>query len=103
MVSDELGKHLHDRSTCGEVLSAEEIAQLEDWYETQDRAEIDELRLTASPDRVSSLQRQVDAALAQLTMIARRIEEISEENQVLRDEIATLQRQFAQQAAPHLV
>lgn len=42
MVSDKLGEQLHDRATRGEALSEEEQAQLEDWYRTQDRAEMDE-------------------------------------------------------------
>lgn len=45
MVPDELGKQLHDRVTRGEALTAEEQAQLEDWYATQDRAEADQLGL----------------------------------------------------------
>ena len=46
MVSDELGKQLHDRATRGEALSPEEQAQLKDWYATQDRAEADQLGFT---------------------------------------------------------
>jgi len=45
MVSDEIGKQLHNRATRGEVLSAEEQAHLEEWYATQDRAEADQLGL----------------------------------------------------------
>lgn len=38
MVFDELGKQLHDCATRGEVLSVKEQAQLNAWYEEQDRA-----------------------------------------------------------------
>jgi peptidoglycan hydrolase CwlO-like protein len=97
MVSDELGKQLHDRATRGEALSVEERAQLEDWYATQDRAEADQLGLTATAETVDSLQTQIDSALAQLATITRRIQEIAEENKALRREITALCRQLAQQ------
>ena len=97
MVTDDLGKQLHNRVTRGEALSTEEQAQLEDWYATQDRAESDQLGLTATAETVASLQIQIDSALASLAAITRRIQEIAEENQALRREIAALCRQLAQQ------
>jgi hypothetical protein len=97
MVPDELGKQLHDRATRGEALSTEEQAQLEDWYATQDRAESDRLGLTATSETVASLQIQIDSALASLATITKRIQEIAEENQALRREIAAICRQLAQQ------
>jgi peptidoglycan hydrolase CwlO-like protein len=96
MVSDKLGKQLHDRATRGEALSPEEQAQLENWYATQDRAEADQLGLTATTETVASLQTQIDSALTSLTTITRRIQEIAEENQALRREITALCRQLAQ-------
>ena len=96
MVSDELGKQLHDRATRGETLSAQERAALETWYTTQDRAEMNELDLTA-PETVAILQAQVDSVLEQLETAARRIQELAQENDRLRVEIATLHRRLAQQ------
>jgi len=98
MVSDELGKQLHDRATRGEALSAQERASLETWYAAQDRAEMDALDL-ATPETVTRLQAQVDSVLEQLEMAARRIQELAQENDRLRGEIATLHRRLAQQAS----
>ena len=98
MVSDELGKQLHDRATRGEALSAQERASLETWYAAQDRAELDALDLT-TPETVTILQAQVDSVLEQLEAAARRIQELAQENDRLRGEIATLHRRLAQQAS----
>jgi peptidoglycan hydrolase CwlO-like protein len=98
MVSDELGKQLHDRATRGETLSAQERASLETWYAAQDRVEMDVLDLT-TPETVTILQAQVDSVLQQLETAARRIQELAQENDRLRDEITTLHRRLAQQAS----
>ena len=98
MVSDELGKQLHDRATRGEALSAQERASLETWYAAQDRVEMDALDLT-TPETVTILQAQVDSVLEQLETAARRIQELAQENDRLRGEIATLHRRLAQQAS----
>ena len=98
MVSDELGKQLHDRATRGETLSAQERASLETWYAAQDRAEMDALDLT-TPETVTILQAQVDSVLEQLETAAKRIQELAQENDRLRGEIATLHRRLAQQAS----
>jgi histidinol dehydrogenase len=98
MVSDELGKQLHDRATRGEALSAQERASLETWYAAQDRVEMDALDLT-TPETVAILQAQVDSVLEQLETAARRIQELAQENDRLRGEIATLHRRLAQQAS----
>jgi hypothetical protein len=97
MVTDDFGKQLHNRVTRGEALSTEEQAQLEDWYATQDRIEMDQLGLTVTTETVASLQIQIDSALTLLATITKRIQEIAEENQALRREIAALCRQLAQQ------
>ena len=47
MVSDDFIKQLHDRATRGEILSAEEQKQLENWYASQDSAESKALGLAA--------------------------------------------------------
>jgi peptidoglycan hydrolase CwlO-like protein len=100
MVSDELGKQLHDRATRGKSLSTEEQAQLEAWYAVQDRVEMEELGMNATTKTAASLQIQIDAVLSQLTTVTQRIQKITEENEALRREIATLQRQLAQRTSP---
>ena len=98
MVSDELGKQLHVRATRGEALSAQERASLETWYAAQDRVEMDALDLT-TPETVTILQAQVDSVLEQLETAARRLQELAQENDRLRGEIAKLHRRLAQQAS----
>jgi len=97
MVSDELGKQLHDRATRGQDLSPEEQEQLAAWYAAQDRAEMAELGLPAS-ETTASLQAQINAVLAQLASTTRQIQELTEENKALRREIAVVRQQLVQRA-----
>lgn len=96
MISDDIARKLHDRSSRGETLSAEEQKQLQDWYASQDTAESKMLGLTTSEKTVASLQAQVDAALTQLMTVTKRIQEVASENETLRREIAALRRQLVQ-------
>ena len=98
MVSDELGKQLHDRATRGEALTIEEQAQLEAWYAEQDRVEAVLLQRTASSVSQTSLQTKIDSILHQITSAAQRIQDIAHQNELLRDEIARFRRQLLQQA-----
>jgi hypothetical protein len=87
MISDSLGKALHDRSTRGEPLSAEEQAQLESWYEYQDKLESNILDTPAEAKTIAKLQAQIEAALTQLITITTRIQDVASENEILRQEI----------------
>jgi chromosome segregation ATPase len=100
MISDELGRHLHDLATQGERLSAEDQAHLESWYTAQDRAEMEALDLAEMAGDVTIVQTQVESATAQLTAISRRIQKIAAENAALRREISVLRRRLATQAVP---
>ena len=103
MVSDETGRQLHDRATRGETLTTQEQAQLNDWYEAQDRAELDSLDTVNAAKETASLQNQVNSALAQLIVATRRIQEITQENETLRSEISAFRHQLAQQSSPQPV
>ncbi len=95
MISDELGIQLHDRATRGEKLTIGEHKQLENWYAQQDLAENSLLKsATAEPD-VSELRTQVEIVLSQLTAITHRIQQVTQENEMLRHEIAALYQQLA--------
>lgn len=105
MITDELGKQLHDRVTRGERLSKEEEAWLEAWYAFQDQAEEQALGLMTEPQTqiLKSLQRQTETALAQLMVAAGRIQEISAENEAIRKDIILLRQQLAKQVISHPV
>ena len=97
MTSDDLAKLLHDETTRGASLSAEEQSLLENWYALQDRTESNALGLAADEKALTVLQAQVEAALMQLMTVTKRIQEIASENETLRREIATLRHQLAHQ------
>lgn len=98
MISDDMGKQLHQKFTRGEALSTEEHTQLEEWYASQDDAERHALGLASiNEEELTALQAQVDAALAQLTTATTRIQEIASENETLRQEITVLRRRLIQQ------
>ena len=100
MVSDDLGRQLHDRATRGELLSVEEQSLLKDWYVLQDSAESDALNL--NKDTLATLQTQVEEALTQLTIVTKRIQEVASENKALKREIVELHRQLVYQPTVQL-
>jgi cell division protein FtsB len=107
MVSDELGKQLHDRATRGEKLSTSESEQLTAWYAAQDAAEYKALALaedateaedaTLSPDLREQYRAQISRIMQQLTSVTQNIQTLEEENSALRCEIATLRQRVAKQ------
>ncbi len=99
MRGDDLALQLHDRATRGGALSAEEQALLDAWYARQDREEAAALAAADSSQSVAALQGQVDAAVAQLLTVTQRVQTLTAENEVVRQEIAALQRRLAQQSA----
>lgn len=101
MIADELGQQLHDKVTRGEVLSEEEKTWLENWYALQDQEESQALGLTNERQTLQVLQSQVETALTQLTIATRRIQEISMENETIRQDITMLRQQLADQVISH--
>ena len=95
MISDELGIQLHDRETIGELLTAQEKAQLEAWYAQKDAAEKSMLEAAQLPlPNLVVLQNRVDIAIEQLTVGVQRLQQITQENKSLREEIAEIKQQF---------
>src|SRR5438876_254794 len=102
MMTDKIGRELHDRATRGMPLSAEDQAQLEKWYDQQDECETDTLVRAAPPADLVRVRHDVDAALVELQNVTHRIQALAGENETLKREIAVLQRQLknAQPAWP---
>jgi hypothetical protein len=96
MVSDEIGMQLHERETIGEPLTAQEKAQLEAWYAQKDVAEAVMLAADQVPlPNLVVLQDQVDTFISQLTVGVQELQQITQENKSLREEIAEIKQQLA--------
>ena len=104
MIADELGQQLHDKATRDGALTAQEQAQLDEWYRQEDAAESQSL---AGADRADSesvlvaLRGQVAQALAQMQAVTADIQNLVGANEALRREVAALQERVAQGSAPH--
>ncbi len=94
IISNEIGMQLHDRCTRGQLLTAEEQTQLELWYQQQDAQEAKQLNLVSTVLEISALQAQIEITLKQLATVIQRVQQITAENQVLRQEISVLQQQL---------
>lgn len=95
MSTQDRAPELHDRSTRGDVLSAEEQAELDRWHALQDQEENAALTTGAPPDH-AELRAQLDAATAQLVVATQRVQALAAENEQVRQEIAALERKLAQ-------
>ena len=99
MISDEAGLHLHNRKTKGETLTPEEKSQLADWYAVQDDQEDSLINSQIASSQhtsvdVAQMQEQSRSALHHLTATTQRIQEITAENEILREEILALKTQL---------
>ena len=95
MLSDELGMQLHDRETTGETLTAEEKEQLEAWYAQQDAAETTMLKAAQMPlPNLVFVQDRIDTAISQLTVSVQQLQQITQENKLLREEIEGIKQQL---------
>jgi hypothetical protein len=90
------GPQLHDRATRGQVLSPEEQAELDVWYDAMDQAEAALLADSHDGSSLEVLRAQVRASTHQLRVVTERIVELAAENDRLRREIAVSQQQLAQ-------
>lgn len=100
MISDDLGKPLHDRATRGQPLSAEERELLAEWYRRLDDEEARQFaRAAAVPSHTQALREQVSAILAQIVEVAQHIQTLNNENDALRNEIALLEQRLIQKAS----
>jgi hypothetical protein len=82
MISDVVGRQLHDRASRGGSLSANERQQLEEWLLAQDHAESNLLSSKGDAPTLADLRSQVDVALEKVAAVTRNIRQLSEENDV---------------------
>ena len=78
--ANDVGEQLHDRATRGVELTAEEQAQLNEWYAEQDRVEAAVLSRPTSAQPLDALHAQVDRVMVQLDDVTQRIQTLSAEN-----------------------
>jgi chromosome segregation ATPase len=100
MIPDEIAREFHDRASRGSPLSPDELQQLEEWLSVQDRAEAQLLSPKSVEPALAVLRSQVEVALDQVGAVARSIQQLSVQNDALRDEIAELRRRLAARPAP---
>lgn len=106
-MTSEIGIELHDRATRGDKLTAAEQAELEAWYKMEDEAEAALLGQSeiadnpiASKETIALLRQQINTILADLAEKTTQIQLLTEQNQSLRDENASLRQFLVQQTAP---
>src|SRR5256885_917372 len=103
MDPDAVAKALHDKATRGETLSAEERACLENWYARQDQAENALLAGTPAPLTLAALQAKVEVLMTQLLTVTQRLQALTAAYEVLRREVAALQRQLTSRKTGELL
>ncbi len=94
MLTDEQAIKLHHRSVLGETLAAEEQNALEAWYAKQDAEEMQAINLEVDEPELNELRAQFKMSVAQLAIEAQRLQQIEEENEALRHEVALLQQRL---------
>jgi hypothetical protein len=100
MKPETLGQQLHDRATRGEILSAPERAQLDEWYARLDQEEGAALGTVVPSTNRAILQAQIQTATAQLAALTQRVQALTAENAAVRQEIVSLQQQLARTPTP---
>lgn len=99
MISNDVGQRLHDRSTRGEALSAEEQAMLADWYRQLDEEDAKTPLSLSFPPDLEKLREEHRRILDDLVESAKRIKAKEMENERLREEIAKLRQALAERRA----
>ncbi len=94
MLPDEQAIKLHHRSVLGETLTAEDQNALETWYAKQDAEEMQAINLEVDETELNELRAQFKMSVAQLAVEAQRLQQLEEENEALRQEVALLQQRL---------
>jgi hypothetical protein len=96
MIPEEIGHQLHDKATRGTALTAQEQAQLDEWYHQQDRSESQDFNGSWGESAVAELRSQVVEALAQMQAVAADLQNLAGSNEALRREVTALRERVAQ-------
>ncbi len=94
MTTTARGQYLHDRSTRGKPISAEEQIELLAWYDEMDEAESKILNATRKDLDLTALRVQMDAVNQQLLAEVKRLQEVTLENNRLLSINIALQEQL---------
>lgn len=96
MKTDDLMQILHDKATRGEGLSETKKAQLDAWYETQDKLENDLLTENLSADMRVNRKKQIQTVLTEIANFSNKIQTLIAQNEILRRENETLREKLVQ-------
>lgn len=100
MLTDEQAIKLHHRVVLDEPLTAEEQAKLKAWYAKQDEEEAKLLKQDENNDELEEIRQKLKGSLNQLVVETRRLQQIEEENEALRREVANLLQRYQQSQMP---
>ena len=103
VLSDEVGRQLHDKSTQGKALTSEELELLEKWYAEQDNEESGLLNQDNGMRSENILHKQIDPILIRIETAAEQIHKLTHENRMLKKNIVKLQKQLTEKNAAHPV
>lgn len=91
MVDHQIGMELHQKRLKDELLTKEEMTQLEAWYVQEDEAEATLLNVTVpTKTTIEHLREQINNVLNQLTQLTQNIQLVAKENDKIRQENARL-------------
>lgn len=94
MTDNEKGKHLHDRTCRGEILTGQERQFLDRWYAKMDLEELASFNLPKEPEAIGLLKTQINVAMARLDKTSNFIQQTVSSNEKLRAENAWLKSQI---------
>ena len=85
-------QNLHRRSINGEILSAAEQAELQNWYEDLDRQENSILNISQPIQNVEELRRNLTEITEQTTEVSREVKNLILQNEQIRRENQALKK-----------
>ena len=100
MIPDELGQALHDKATRVGALTAQEQANLDQWYREHDSIEGQTIPPSNGESTVTVLRNQVSEARAQMQAVATDIQNLASANETLRREVTELRERVARRPTP---